>query len=252
MLNMSSINEEKIEDNRNKTLEATETYLPKRHTDREYLKAIDRIAPCDLRETVGCFNDTVEDTSQHISSLEAKGQIKKFEPYLRHTGGTKYGRTRLFGSIFAKPQSRYLIINPSNPYHWNKLADRIIDSIPGNISKGEKAATTHQLKEMHNAGDLPEDVYNRIRASYMRRVTTINLDDIKKYIHSANVRVWKVEDKDKWELRILCRDVDSVTMNHYDTKDKTLHLSFNFFNDVGIQKGFNLLIPARTKRVVVD
>lgn len=162
MLNMSTVDEEKIEEYENKTLEATELYLSKKHSDEEYLKAIDRIAPCSLREIANELNDPIKVAGQHLSSLERKRKILKIGPLVRGSGGKKYGRSDLFGGTFSRLSS-YLIIIPYNINHLNKLTKTLIDSMPEKMSKGEKAATTHHLKEMN----LPEEVYNAVRASYI-------------------------------------------------------------------------------------
>jgi len=89
----------------------------------------------------------------------------------------------------------------------------------------------------------------------MRREATkkVNLEEITKHIDPANVRVWEVEDNDGlWELSILYSAGDKVTKHHYDTKRRTLHLSFKFFDGLSIEAGYKLLIPAGTKKIKVD
>ncbi|MBM3199834.1 hypothetical protein FJZ53_02765 [Candidatus Woesearchaeota archaeon] len=81
----------------------------------------------------------------------------------------------------------------------------------------------------------------------------VNVEDVKKYVDTANVNVWEVEDNDGlWELYILYGTGDEVTKHHYDIKKKVLHIDFKFYKGFQVEKAYKLLIPAGTKKVKVD
>jgi len=127
------------------------------------LDAVNKVGPCTVRQVRDEIDFDYKPLGDIIRRLRGEGKIITIED---PGSGKAY---KFFSSIF--PKMGYLVLNPCNKNHLEKMSSDMIGCLPDSIYPWFIEHLDGQLDKLENAG-LPKSVTDRVRNVYKKDITT--------------------------------------------------------------------------------